>query len=96
MEIAGHLCRISSKLWARTTTTWIQLNTSRRHGRPRKDWRDEVDAHEILAYGDVKSQGVDAQRGGLCLAWGHYEVKNENEINFNNVLFTYESIRTNQ
>uniref|UniRef100_A0A2H1VGL6 SFRICE_021038 n=1 Tax=Spodoptera frugiperda TaxID=7108 RepID=A0A2H1VGL6_SPOFR len=43
---AGHVCRMSDERWAKLTTEWSPLNVNRRRGRPRRRWRDELDAYE--------------------------------------------------
>lgn len=40
---AGHICRVSNDLLAKTE--WISPNANRRHGNPRRKRRDELDAH---------------------------------------------------
>lgn len=37
---AGHVCRLENSRWAKRVTEWIPLEGKRKHGRPRKRWRD--------------------------------------------------------
>ena len=41
---AGHICRMSEDQWAKITTQWIPKGRKRQRGRPRRRWRDELDA----------------------------------------------------
>ncbi|KAJ8714787.1 hypothetical protein PYW08_004768 [Mythimna loreyi] len=40
---AGHVCRMSSELWARKTQDWCPDTATRGRGRPRRRWRDDLD-----------------------------------------------------
>lgn len=42
---AGHVCRMPDELWARITTLWRPPDVKRQRGRPRRRWRDELDAY---------------------------------------------------
>lgn len=42
---AGHVCRMPDEKWAKTTTDWIPQDIKRPRGRPRRRWKDELDAY---------------------------------------------------
>ncbi|KAI5642043.1 hypothetical protein NE865_05735 [Phthorimaea operculella] len=41
---AGHVCRMHPDTWAILATKWIPQDGRRRRGRPRRRWRDDIDA----------------------------------------------------
>ena len=40
---AGHLARMQNNRWAKITTEWYPRNCTRRRGRPKRRWRDEIE-----------------------------------------------------
>ena len=40
---AGHVARMNDNRWAKTTTEWIPRERTRRRGRPKRRWRDELE-----------------------------------------------------
>lgn len=43
---AGRVCRILDELWAAISPRWIPNIGRRLRGRPKKRWRDELDAYK--------------------------------------------------
>ena len=41
---AGHVCRMHPDRWASQATKWVPHDGWRRRGRPRRRWRDDLDA----------------------------------------------------
>jgi hypothetical protein len=41
---AGHVCRMHPDRWANIATNWVPCDGRRRRGRPRRRWRDDLDA----------------------------------------------------
>ncbi|XP_063623893.1 uncharacterized protein LOC134795891 [Cydia splendana] len=41
---AGHVCRMHPQRWAKITTVWVPQD-GRGAGRPRRRWRDDLDAY---------------------------------------------------
>ena len=42
---AGHVSRMQNDRWAKVSTQWVPADGRRRRGRPKKRWRDDLDAH---------------------------------------------------
>ena len=42
---AGHVSRMHNDRWAKVSTRWLPEDGRRRRGRPRKRWRDDLDAY---------------------------------------------------
>lgn len=40
---AGHVARMNDNRWAKTTTEWIPRERTRRRGKPKRRWRDELE-----------------------------------------------------
>ncbi|KAJ2954579.1 hypothetical protein O0L34_g2871 [Tuta absoluta] len=67
---AGHVCRMPDELWAKITTLWQPPTSRRRRGRPRRRWRDELDAFSKDWHSEAQSRtGWKEKREAFAQQW---------------------------
>ena len=70
---AGHVSRMHPDRWANVTTQWVPEGGRRRRGRPRKRWKDDLEAYQSgLVRGGEGKRHMEELGGGVCPAVGQY------------------------